>query len=805
MPERRGTAGAAVVAIARQRLRRRRAATAFLLLLTGIGAAVPMALWSAARSTATAMDRFVERVDVADTQLYVCPPGHDPAGGDPTPCFQARREDEEVVRSMPGVTAAATVDFHPVSVTAVRGDTGGPPVGVSIATLHDGGAQATVIGDPIIVDGRLASGTAPDEVMVTDAGAKSLEVGVGDRVRFSDMPSDPAAEPVEGEVVGVIRTPANFLPISLESGGGPAFFVRPGWVEAHGADLERYSTIGVWLADGDVDAFVERLGPRFEGRVFAADPVIPAGEVDTIEHATSLESRAGVALAVTAALAAAFFVGQAVSRQSRAEAADDGALSALGLTRRQLAAVPAVRWLPVAIGGTVLAVVLAGAAAALGPIGVARRATWDHSPAADWPVLAAGAGLTVGLVLLVPVLVGLRRPSGATRSGTAAQAASVGPPGMRAGIGLARESVRRGAALPLVSAVVATAIAVAAIVTAAGGTATLRRVIDEPRRFGAPWDALVSGGGGFESPEDAGRALSALPGIVSAAGIAGTDVAIGGDQEVWVQALLPVGDLPSSPPVIVSGRAPASDGEVALGAVTLEDSGARVGDVVDVEVPTADEPLAFEVVGEAMVTDGFEPNVGDGALVTPEGLDRIDESAKDDVELGIEVVDGPAREQALDELRRRVAGTITPFPVPATLANAERIADLPLLLAAGGAVLAAITFAHALVTSVRRNRRQLAVCRVLGFTGRQVHAAVSTQATVLALAAVAVGLPLGIICARWGWRVMASAFGVASEVLVPLWIVLGCGLVVVVLANLAAAPPSRWATRRRPAEALRTE
>jgi hypothetical protein len=296
-----------------------------------------------------------------------------------------------------------------------------------------------------------------------------------------------------------------------------------------------------------------------------------------------------------------------------------------------------------------------------------------------------------------------------------------------------------------------------------------------------------------------------MPGVVSAAGLAGTDVAIGGDRQVWVQAFLPVGDVPTSHPVVVSGRAPASDAEIALGSVTMENSGAQVGDEVAVEVPTAAEPLTFDVVGVSMVTDGFEPNVGDGGLVTPAGLDVLDESASADAELAIEVVDGPERDEVLAGLRRAVPGAITPFPVPATLANAERIADLPLLLAAGGAVLAAITFVHALVTSVRRNGRQLAVCRVLGFTRRQVHVAVATQATLLALAAVAIGLPLGIIGARWGWRVMADAFGVGPEALVPAWAAVGCAVVVVAVANAAAAAPSRWTTRRRPAEALRTE
>jgi putative ABC transport system permease protein len=365
--------------------------------------------------------------------------------------------------------------------------------------------------------------------------------------------------------------------------------------------------------------------------------------------------------------------------------------------------------------------------------------------------------------------------------------------------------VRRGAVLPLVSAVLATALAIAAVVTAAGGAASLRLVTQEPRRFGAPWDALVSGGGGFASMEEAADALSAVPGVTSAAGLSGTDVAIGGDEQVWVQALLPIGDLPTTAPVIVSGRAPATDREIALGSVTMDDAGAGVGEEVRLEVIARDAPVPFRVVGVAMVTDGFEPNVGDGALVTPDGLLRIDPAALDEVELGIAVEDGPGRDAALAELRGAVAGTIAPFPVPSSLANAERIAELPLLLATGGALLAAITFVHALITSVRRNRRELAVCRVIGFTRRQVHAAVATQATALALAAVAIGLPLGVVGARWGWRTLARTFGVATGPVVPLWVVAAAGVATLVVANLAAGPPSRWMTRRQPAEALRTE
>jgi hypothetical protein len=423
-------------------------------------------------------------------------------------------------------------------------------------------------------------------------------------------------------------------------------------------------------------------------------------------------------------------------------------------------------------------------------------------------VLTLGAALTVGLTLGIPVLAALRRPAqldaGVRR---AASAAAVGPAGLRTGIGLAWGSLRRGAALPLVSAVAATAVALAAVITAAGGAASLRSVIGEPRRFGAHWDALVAGGGGFEAPDDAAATLADVPGIATVAAIAGTDVSMGDDEQVWVQALIPLGALPLTPPVIVSGRAPTAPDEIALGTTTVRDTGASIGEEVRLEARAEEEPLRFEVVGVAMVTDGYEPNVGKGALVTAEGLDRIDPSAKDEPELGVELEDGHDGERGLEALRRAVplSGAVTPFPVPPSLANAERIAGLPLLLATAGALLAAVTFIHALVTSVRRNRRELAVCRVLGFTPRQVHAAVATQATLLALVAVAVGLPLGVVGARWGWRVMARAFGVVSGPVVPAWVVVASGLAAVAVANLAAAPPSRSTTRRRPAETLRTE
>jgi hypothetical protein len=185
-------AAGAVLAVARERLRRRRVATAVLLVLAGLGAAAPLALWSASRQTATALDRFVERANVPTTQVFICPRGHDPIEDGPDPCFEEPEPSElEAVRAVPGASAAASYSFHPVSLRTARADTGTLPAGLGVAALHGAGSTATVAGDPVIVSGRLASPTAAHDVMVTEPGARSLGVGTGDRVTFVAPVLDP--------------------------------------------------------------------------------------------------------------------------------------------------------------------------------------------------------------------------------------------------------------------------------------------------------------------------------------------------------------------------------------------------------------------------------------------------------------------------------------------------------------------------------------------------------------------------------------------------------------------------------------
>ena len=129
----------------------------------------------------------------------------------------------------------------------------------------------------------------------------------------------------------------------------------------------------------------------------------------------------------------------------------------------------------------------------------------------------------------------------------------------------------------------------------------------------------------------------------------------------------------------------------------------------------------------------------------------------------------------------------------------------PLALAAVLALLAAATVAHALVSAVRRRRRDLALLKTLGLSRGQVSATVAWQASTVGIVALVVGIPLGIVIGRFGWRALTDDLGTVSETVVPVLGVLLAVPVVLLLVNVVAYAPGRVAARLRPATVLRSE
>ena len=358
--------------------------------------------------------------------------------------------------------------------------------------------------------------------------------------------------------------------------------------------------------------------------------------------------------------------------------------------------------------------------------------------------------------------------------------------------------------MPIVSAVAGIAVAVAVLVAVAAGASSIREVTSNPVRFGADFDAIVANvGDGEEDQEDLWATVAAHADVVAAAGIPGSTV-MTDDGELYVQAFVPVPGVEPVRPVITAGREPTRDDEIALGSLAMREAGVGIGDVISLR-PTAGNggPRQYTVVGAAMMTDNYEPRVGAGGVLDPDGLARIAPDA--DGGLAVRVTAGSGHHAALARLRDAFPYGYTAVVVPTSLQNAERIAGLPVAIGAVTAALAAVTLTHALLVCVRRQRRELAVYKSLGFTRRQVIAAVTTEATLLGLLALAIGIPLGIIVARWGWRTIAGGLGLAAEASLPLGVVAGSAIGVLVVANLAAAVPGWRAGRIRAAEALRTE
>ncbi len=142
---------------------------------------------------------------------------------------------------------------------------------------------------------------------------------------------------------------------------------------------------------------------------------------------------------------------------------------------------------------------------------------------------------------------------------------------------------------------------------------------------------------------------------------------------------------------------------------------------------------------------------------------------------------------------------------PAEIVNYRTIGFTPILLVSGLALGAVTALALTLAASVRRRRRDLALLKTLGFTQRQLAAAISWQASVAALVGIMIGVPLGIVLGRWLWTLFAHLIYAVPQPTVPVgWVVL-IAVATVILSNAVAAVPARNAARTPTALMLRAE
>jgi ABC-type antimicrobial peptide transport system permease subunit len=152
-----------------------------------------------------------------------------------------------------------------------------------------------------------------------------------------------------------------------------------------------------------------------------------------------------------------------------------------------------------------------------------------------------------------------------------------------------------------------------------------------------------------------------------------------------------------------------------------------------------------------------------------------------------------------------LVANVLPVQRPAEIVNYKSMGTMPVILAGGVAAGAVAALGLALVASVRRRRRDLALLKTLGFTRRQLAATIAWQSTVLAAGGVVIGVPVGVAAGRWLWIVFARSLSAVPDPVIPAASVALAALAALILANLVAALPGRAAARTPAALLLRAE
>jgi hypothetical protein len=460
----------------------------------------------------------------------------------------------------------------------------------------------------------------------------------------------------------------------------------------------------------------------------------------------------------------------------------------------------------------VTTVVVAIALSSRFPIGVARRYELDVGIHADWLVLGAAA---LGLVVLTFAAAWITaewrvaRPARErnARSTIADRAARLGlPVSLVIGSRLAVERGRGNRAVPVRSALVGAVVGVVGVVGCLTFRAGIEDAVSRPSRSGVVWNYEAASGLGpltpqvlheLTGPRSVGAALHAL----------------------WNRAV-PVDGVPTPlfgidglkgrmPLVLLAGRAPRSPSEIAFAPSTAKELRIAVGDSVTV----GPARRRVRVVGTALLPATSHTDYDQSGWMTGAGLRHAftgTEVPAESIEDYVLVRWAPNTDvEAATRRLVRVANHNQLYSLPAVLPTAVvdlgRLRTLPLVLSVFFALLAAATVAHALVTTVRRRRHDLAVLRTLGFTRRQSRGAIAWQATLIAAAGLVIGIPLGIAAGRLVWHSIADNFPIDYVAPIALAAVLLAIPVAVAAANALAAGPAWAASRIRPAEVLRTE
>ena len=771
----------AVIYRVRILLRTRLAATLGVTLIVTVVCGVVIAFAAGAKRTSTAPDRYTAAFGgAADAQVI-----QDDRG----------KPLDRQVAALPGVQSVDSMSFVFGGLSDATGNS------LDFPLVFSGSFRAAGV--------RLVEGREPDpgnehEFVATRTFVQQSHTRIGDALNLTTLTPDQArqngfglADPqgprLSVELVGIVDGASQLddaTPIVIIS---PALLGQSVGLSETLMNVDLRPGFDLARLRAELDAAAPNL----------AALIVEPGELISkpVRHAVQAQASGLWILTAITAIAAIAVLGQVMTRQVRPSQEERDQLSAIGFTRFQILAEAVGRAVVPITVGSLLGAIVAVVGSGQFPFGFVRVLEPSPGIRVEWIVMLSGAAVFIAALTawtVASLAVSGRsnrtgRPSPLVESLATRSVSATAGIGMR--LAFTRRAQERGSARGSVAGVL---LSVAGVVAAITFGVSLDRLVRQPFRYGSNFDASVGDNGAETLPDGMVARLDANPDVTSLTLFAASQ-ARAGDRTIPILGLETVRG--EGQPTMLDGRLPTSEDEIALGRLTATDIGAQVGDAVKLVGPTQSQ--VFRVTGLAVVPGlGANDGIGVGGIVTMHGLSRLD--AKALVTSAVVNLRVSLRQffSSIPEF-----ADLPPNPAfkPAAIVNVSRVRAIPFVLAAVLAALALLTVGHAMLTSMRSRRRDLAILRSLGADRGWITRAIHWQATVLTALPVVVGIPVGIVIGRIMFVAFADSMGAVDDAAVPMLTIAVGAIAVVAMANGVAAMVSHRSRHREPALLLQGE
>jgi hypothetical protein len=829
----------------------RRNLTSYLtvVLLIGLIGGVGMASVAAARRTQSSYPTFVASTNPSTLTMAVYSNNN---GGQAGPNLKSK------IEKLPGVRHVATAFGPPLVPLNSKGAPELNTLGYDITVGSTDGmfSRQDILG---ITQGRQANQNRVDQIVLTAASARSYGVHVGSPLTigfylpaqenspdFGTPKVKPAME-FHTTVVGIGVLNSQVVQDGVDKVYGFMFITRAMVNRLLAKQPDHAPSLyGVQLDRGVTNvAKIEQEMVTVVPRGFQDEFHVTSQVESVTELAIKPESVALGGFGLIAALACLVLAAQAISRALQRGEEDRRVLRSLGAGPRSTIGEGLIGIAGSVVLGSLIAVVVAVGLSPLAPLGPVRPVYLDKGISFDWTVLGVGFLVLVLLLIAAALTQSIRsaphrvriRPREPRHSPVVRTLQNAGMSVASViGVHFALEPGRGRTSVPVRSVLVGTVLAVALVVSTLTFASGLQTLVSHPALYGWNWSYALNPTNNV--PPTGMKLLAHDKDVAAYTGYDYNNANVGG---LTLPILLTAAHAKVFPPLLSGHEVDAND-QIVFGAASLAELHKRVGQSVILSFASADDapvyipPTKMLIVGTATLPAvGYSTfvaqhtSMGTGAIVPlsiiPPAMLKTLNSADPNLN-GPELIfvrmrsyvsaaAGKANLERLTAAANKVlkadknaAGNsvdVLPVVQPVQIINYRSIGSTPIILALGLAIGAVVALGLTLASSVRRRRRDLALLKTLGFTQRQLSAAVAWQATVDAIVGIVLGIPIGIILGRELWTLFARNINAVPDPTVPVVSVILVGVGALIFTNLVAVLPGRSAARTSTALVLRAE